>query len=210
MNAMEPPIGFIRLRDAVYAVGDKVFEPGWCASAWPRTGDLPAPIVFGPKTERVIRMVAERCEAAEIAAVYRSITGVDDLDRSVWRQPHWRRYFADGVIELDLPLVDGNLRPNNPNGHTARCAREIYLRRDDLDRLVATLSKPRSPAPKVSKAQIRNIITEYRRTLPVGTNPSMDAAVQFADDNGVTGHREEVREEYRQQFDHPRVGRRSK
>jgi hypothetical protein len=38
----------------------------------------------------------------------------------------------------------------------------------------------------------------------------MDDAVQFAENNGVTGHREEVREEYRQQFDHPRVGRRSK
>lgn len=201
---MEPPIGFVRLRDAIYAVGDKIFGSDWCL------GESAAERLFDPKPERVIRLIAEWCEAGEIAAVYRSITGVDDLDRSVWRRPHWRHYFADGTIDLDLPLVDENLRPNT-DGYTARCTREIYLRRHDLDRLIATLSKPSAkPLPQASKEQIGNMVAQYRRTLPAGANPSMDDAVQFAEDNGVIGHREEVRQEYRQQFDHPRVGRRSK
>jgi hypothetical protein len=201
---MEPPIGYVRLRDAIYAVGDKMFGSGWCV------GESAAERLFDPKPERVIRLIAEWCEAGEIAAVYRSITGVDDLDRSVWRRPHWRHYFADGTIDLDLPLVDENLRPN-PDGYTARCARAIYLRRDDLDRLIATLSKPSAkPLTRASKVQIRSLMAEFRRTLPAGTNPSMAAAVQFAKDSGVTGHREEVREEYRRLFDSPRVGRRSK
>jgi hypothetical protein len=65
----------------------------------------------------------------------------------------------------------------------------------------------RTPAPRASRAQIRKIVAEYKRTDPNGT---MDGAVQFAQTNGVTGHREEVRAEYRKQFGHPRVGRRSK
>jgi hypothetical protein len=204
MMVMEPPIGFVRLRDAIYAVGDKIFGSEWCL------GQSAAERLFDPKPEHVISMIAEWCEAGEIAAVYRSITGVDHLDRSVWRRPHWRHYFSDGTIDLDLPLVDENLRPN-PDGYTARCTREIYLRRDDLDRLIATLSKPNpKPLPKASNKQIREIMAQYRRTLPADVNPSMDNAVRFAEEKGVTGHREELREEYRQQFDHPRVGRPSK
>ena len=66
---------------------------------------------------------------------------------------------------------------------------------------------PRTPAPRTSRAQIRKIVAEYKRTDPNGT---MDGAVQFAEANGVTGHQAAVRDEYREQSGRPRVGRRRK
>ena len=65
----------------------------------------------------------------------------------------------------------------------------------------------RTPAPRASKTQISKIVAEYRRTDP---NPTMDGACQFAQSKGVTGHQAAVRDEYRIQFGHPRVGRRRK
>lgn len=204
MNFMEPPIGYVRLRDAIYAVGDKIFGSNWCV------GVSAAERLFDPKPERVIRLIAEWCEAGEIAAVYRSITGVDDLDRSVWRRPHWRHYFADGTIDLDLPLVDENLRPNL-DGYAARCTREVYLRRDDLDRLIAHLPQPKAEhTAAASKKQISAIVTNYRRSLPPNGKPSIAACEQYARDSGLSGHRDELREEYHRQFPNQRVGRPTK
>lgn len=76
------------------------------------------------------------------------------------------------------------------------------------DRNTSTSRRPaRTPAPRASKTQISKIVAEYRRT---GPNPTMDGACQFAQSKGVTGHQAAVRDEYRIQFGHPRVGRRRK
>jgi hypothetical protein len=90
-------------------------------------------------------------------------------------------------------------------------AGNIVLTETDLlswysrERVPATT--PPTPVLRTSRKQIRAIMKRYRQELPAGTNPSMDDAVQFAEDNGVTGHREEVRDVYRVLFDQPRVGR---
>jgi hypothetical protein len=120
---VEAPIGFIHLQEAVRIVGQKM------------GGDAD-----------IERAIAEACEAGDIAAAYRSRTGgADELDRSVWRMPHWRNYFADGMIELILPLLDERDQPN-VNGFTARCPREIFVRKDSLDRFIASIEPVSKPA----------------------------------------------------------------
>jgi hypothetical protein len=112
---MEAPIGFIRLNDAVA-------------------------LLTSARTERddAMKMLADACEAGKVVAAYRTITGADELDRSVWRSPAWRNYFDCGEIEMILPLLDYNGRPNL-NGYTARCLREIFIRRDSLSALLAEI-----------------------------------------------------------------------
>lgn len=112
LHVLPPPPGFVALGEAVEMVGRKV------------GADLD-----------VYLMIAEACESGKVAAAYRSdIGGADDLDCSVWQLPHWRSFFETGTIDLDLPLLDGRRRPN-PSGFTARCTREIFVRRDSLDDL---------------------------------------------------------------------------
>jgi hypothetical protein len=112
---MDAPIGFIRLNDAVA-------------------------LLTSARAERsdAIRMLAEACEAGKVIAAYRTITGADELDRSVWRSPSWSNYFDRGEIEMILPLLDSDGRPNL-NGHTARCLREIFIRRDSLSTFLAEI-----------------------------------------------------------------------
>ena len=93
-----------------------------------------------PDIDGVLTMLAERCEAGEIAAAYRSDTGgADDLDASVWRLPDWRNYFITGMVDVDLPRYT----PLSPGFvHFAgyeRCTREIFARRRDVERFIATL-----------------------------------------------------------------------
>lgn len=136
---MEVPIGFITLYEAVDAVGSAEF-----GLKWEHVVQLDKPIsgAYG----KAITMIAEGCEDGRIAASYRSIMGVDELDRAVWRAGRWWTYFITGTIDLDLPLLDEKGRPN-PYGHTARCTREIFIRRDSLNRFIAGLGvSPRSEA----------------------------------------------------------------
>jgi hypothetical protein len=56
--------------------------------------------------------------------------------------PQWRSYFINGEIDLLLPLLDERGRPN-AQGLAARCTREIFLKRGDLERLLDNLP----PAP---------------------------------------------------------------
>jgi hypothetical protein len=136
---MKTPIGFITLCEAVDAVGRAVLGTSW-QFAIPFNLEANHDDAY----ERVITMIAEGCEAGQIAAGYRAWNGAaDDLDRSAWRMPHWRNYFATGTIELiDLPLLD----PNNgwrpvPDGRTVpRCTREVFVRRDNLDRFIASIA----------------------------------------------------------------------
>jgi hypothetical protein len=112
------PIGYMTLLEAIEAVGQKIAN-----------------------REDVVRRIAEACESGSIKAVYRSDTGgADDLDTRVWQMPQ-RRMFEIGMIELDLPLHDNNGRPH-PQGFTAKCEREIFLRRDKLEHFVASLAIP--------------------------------------------------------------------
>lgn len=160
---MKPPTGFLSLHDTIYIVGGKMWGSGWCPIS--RLEDRQAHTVhvngveavvltgslFNPQTEEVITIVAKACERGEITAVYRSIDGgAAGLNRDVWRRPHWQYYFAHGTIDDDLLFVDHNLRPN-ADGRTVRCTREIYLRQQDIDRLVKTLPTPQkntAGAPK--------------------------------------------------------------
>jgi hypothetical protein len=205
---MDAPIGFIWLCEAVYSIGQKVFGLDWRP-----VGDLTNKRLFNPDVEKVIERIAKACESGEITATYRSVTGVDSLDRGKWHQLHWPNYFATGTINLDLPLLDDDGRPN-ANGFTARCTREIFVREEDLNRFVATLSKSNSkPSSKAlaSKKEIREIVSRYRKTLPPNVNPSLDGLEKFVrEDSGLMGHREELRNEYRQQFPNRRAGRPAK
>jgi hypothetical protein len=145
---MEPPIGFVTLHDAVDGVGHTVFGAHW-QYAVPRSGEADKET---DAHERVITLVAEGCEAGAIEATYRKWDGgVDALDHSVWRLPHWRSFFARGTIDLDLPLLDASDRPN-PSGHTARCTREIFVRRASLERFILELSSDRLPAHNLADA----------------------------------------------------------
>jgi hypothetical protein len=154
---MGPPIGFVTLYNAVEAVGRALFGSSWQhASPLNREADKDCDDAY----ERVITMIAEGCEAGHIAAGYRTVTGgVDNLDLAVWLSPAWRNYFVTGTIDIDLPLVDERLRPVS-DGRTARCSREIFVRRDSLDRFIKTLApavdeNQKRPLRQASKEEIR-------------------------------------------------------
>jgi hypothetical protein len=165
---MEPPLGFVPLRDAADMLGRKA-----CGSNWRPLDEFGADapsekwltIIAGKldiepediarvikmNIERVIKMIAEQCEAGGIAAVYRSAAGsAEPLDRGEWHKPHWRSYFSRGKIDFKLPaLING--RPN-ANGDITRCTCEIFVRLKDVDRFIAELSGPAGPTSDQPKA----------------------------------------------------------
>jgi len=99
----------------VYAVGEILHGPNWHP-----TGKCNDQRLFDHESEAVIAVIAKACAGGKIAAAYRSNTGgADALAPTVWRMPHWQYYFADGTIDLDLPL-DGH----NPKGFKASCLSE--------------------------------------------------------------------------------------
>lgn len=207
---MDAPIGFFPLRDAADFIGQKVAGKEWLPLA--KTSEQIIQARLNQNTERVLVLIAEQCEAGIISAAYRSITGADELDRTVWQKPFWRDYFVSGTIELDLPLLDNKLQPN-ANGFTARCTREVFLRKVDVERCVTTLpnSNTRPAADqRASKSQINDIVTDYRRTLAPQVRPSMQDVERFARANELRGHRSELRAEYLRQFPNQRPGRPSK
>jgi hypothetical protein len=209
MTAAEPPIGYVRLRDAADTLGQKLKGSRWRPiERIEGPYNVLSPRELNPDLDEIVTVIAEQCIAGEIAAIYRTVTGgIESLAPDIWHQPHRRNYFVTGTIELVLPLVDVDGRPN-ADGHTAKCEREIFLKRDDLDHLVATLSKPNAkPSRRASKKQIRQIVSHYRRELSDDTNPSIEDVEQFARKNGLLGFRDELREEYRKQFGPRPVGR---
>ena len=144
---MEPPIGFVLLGEAVSLL----------AAAKPDLAD-PA------------KAVAEACESGALIAAYRTITGVDELDRAVWRSPAWRNYFDFGTIDLVLPLLDDNGRPNR-HGYTAVCTREIFVRRDSLQDLISSFDPVVPPAESFRPAPEAAMLKEIRA---VYADPSSD------------------------------------
>jgi hypothetical protein len=199
---MDPPIGWIPLRAAADMVGRKLHESTW----WSLN------VIFRknhPDVERVFRLLAEACEGGEIAAAYRTLAGADVLDCAVWRSPCWRNYFATGTIDLDLPRLDAKDQPDT-SVPPVRCTREIFVRRQDLDRFVAGLSKAsvnRPSAVRASQKQIAGIVTRYRNSLAADATPLIPDLEAFAKREGLFGHRPELRAEYHKQFPNQRVGR---
>jgi hypothetical protein len=141
--AMEAPIGFVTLFEAVDAVGRILIGEAW---QYAICLDDPDAEKENAPHERVITVIAEGCEGGRIAAAYRTITGVHKLDLAVWRSPSWRRYFERGEIDLDLPLLDENWRPHK--SFTARCPCEIFVRRDSLECFIVSIEPASKPAAR--------------------------------------------------------------
>jgi hypothetical protein len=155
---MEPPLGFVHLRDAVDLVGRKVYGPDWQPlSEFERDNPeiivtrlfvfvetKPNPKLPDPKIEHVITLIAEKCEAGGIEAAYRHISGVGTLDSGEWRVG-WRNYFATGEIILELPLVNNEHRPSKTGG-TSRWPHAIFLKREHVNQLIEALSPQKSRA----------------------------------------------------------------
>jgi hypothetical protein len=152
---VEAPLGNVPVRKAADEVGCKLYGSNWRpldevlpAPVGPfnliRGADVDAACKLAPEVERVITMIAEACEKGEITSAYRSVTGgAEILDRSVWQQPHWREFFTTGEIDLwDLPLLDEKLRPTADGRTAGRCRREVFVRREHLNRFIAALSEP--------------------------------------------------------------------
>ena len=199
---MEPPIGFVTLRDAADIVA-------WVGKGWWRLGGTNFYVIeakLNPEIERVIKTIADACESGQLTAAYRSITGATALDQTVWQRPNWRTYFSAGTIDLLLPLVDENGVPDK-RGDTTKCTREIFIRQDGLDRFVAGLTRPKTKHLAASKQQMREMLKKYEATLSPGEGPSVDAFVAFANKDGLTGHRDRLREIYRKRYPDRRPGR---
>jgi hypothetical protein len=158
VTVMKAPIGFLHLQDAAAMLGRKISGSNWHTIAECEAASLVSFIIVNPAAaelvvhedpdiDRVITMLAEHCEAGEIATAYRSDTGgVDDLDRSYWRLPHWRNYFITGMVDVDLPrfvpsytLGIAAIPSINILAGYERCTREIFVRRRDVERFIATL-----------------------------------------------------------------------
>jgi len=179
---MEPPIGFVPLREAADLVGLKIEGPGWRrldevdAANIAYDDDNLMGYYVDPHVDRVIKSIAEACERGEVFAAYRSVTGAaDELPRAKWHSPAWRTYFATGMIDLDLPLLGDGNRPTGTG--TARCTREVFVRHDDLDRFITKVSAPATTPTSVepraaSEVRIRSEITAvYDEADSTGQRP---------------------------------------
>jgi hypothetical protein len=208
---MKPPIGFIPLREAADLVGLCVE-----GSDWRRLDEVDADNVayddsnvmgyyVDPRVDGVIEKLAKACERGEIVAAYRSVTGAgDDLPRAKWHSPAWRTYFATGMIDLDLPLLGDGNRPTGTG--TARCAREVFLRRDDLDRFIAKLHAEQAIPESKAKTSPFNertakiFVSEYLKRTE---NPTLEDLRAKAKGRG---NRPQIDAEYRRQM-HEKTGR---
>lgn len=115
---LDPPVGFLRLRDAVERLKSGVLSDG----------------------SDVELAIAEGCESGRIIAGYKSLLGADTLDPAIWRRPNWRTFFETGEVLLTLPLLEPDGKPA-ASGFTAQCSREIFVRRDSFEAFIATLPR---------------------------------------------------------------------
>jgi hypothetical protein len=202
---MEPPIGFVPLREAVDLVGLKIEGPGWrrldeVDAAHIAYDDSNAMGYYvDPHVDRVIKMIAGACERGEIGAAYRPHIGrADELDRREWQSPHWRSFFSTGMITLKLPLLDQNDQPAGTL--TARCTREVFVRRDDLDRFIAKLHAEQAiPESKAktspfSKVAASVFVAEYLKNTEKPTLEDLRAKAKGR------GNRPLIDAEYRRQM----------
>jgi hypothetical protein len=154
----------VSLQDAAAMLGRRISKSNWHTLAEREAALLVLLMIVDPAVaelvahedpdiDRVVTMLAERCEAGEIGTVYRSAAGgADDLDRSYWRLPHWRNYFITGMVDVDLPWI---FTFSGGGTFTAyeRCTREIFVRRSDVERFIATL-KPADHEPAEAPAPV--------------------------------------------------------
>ena len=119
---LEPPVGFTPLNDVIDMLRGRV----------------------SAETD-LQRLIATACVQGKLSAAYRRWDGgADKLDPRVWHFPHWRSYYDDGLIRLELPLID-NVGQPDPDGRTApNCEREIFIDVSTLEAFLADLK----PAPK--------------------------------------------------------------
>jgi hypothetical protein len=164
----KPPPGYVVLEDVVDLIGGVV-----AGSTWQRLPDKTKPeerfnaVWSDPDVDRVITTIAEACENGRVEAAYETILGADRLDQEVWRMPHWRNFFASGTIDLDLPLLDDKLVPVS-DGRTARCTRQIFIRRDSLERFMAPLTASSAAVATTRYPGDAALIEEGRRMLAGG------------------------------------------
>jgi hypothetical protein len=111
------------------------------------------------------------------------------LDKHLWiRRADCKAWFDRQRIELPahwFPAVDAAADPQMPGRNV----------------------KSSSTTTQWSKAQIKNIVSQYRRSLSTDSHPSNEALVSFAQESGLRGHRDDLRKEYRSQFPEQQVGR---
>jgi hypothetical protein len=156
----KPPPGYVVLEDVVDLIGGVV-----AGSTWRRLPDKTSPeerfnaVWSDPHVDPVITMIAEACENGRLEAAYQTAFGADELDRKMWRMPHWRNYFAAGTIDLDLPYLDDQHRPIL-DGRTVRChGRELYIRKDSLERFM-------EPVVAAAKERAKPAASPTRRGRP--------------------------------------------
>jgi hypothetical protein len=216
---MEPPIGFIRLRDAADIVGDKLYASDWqplAEMAMAAMSEMNIPLVapgviahgVDPDIDHVIILIAEKCRTGAITAAYRTLRGADDLELSVWRAPDWRNYFATGEIWRVLPLLEPGQQPD-ANGFTTRWPREIFLDRAAFDDFVKKQAPaaPRNPTPRASEARINRALNAYE-TSRGSTHRSENDFLRFARETAnLTVPRRKLQTKYQQRFGKRRRGR---
>jgi hypothetical protein len=122
----------------------------------------------------------------------------------------------------DLDIFDRTLKiyASPQTFRTARIYSRVYCVKADVLKLVDTADlgttsekavEPRLKKPAgASRHQIKAIVTDYRKGLKDKAAPSISSLEQFASNNGLSGHRSELRAEYRNQFPGRRVGRPAK
>jgi hypothetical protein len=140
VTILETPLGFVTLYEAVDAIGRAMFGPAW-------TYSVPLGASDSDMHEPVIRAIAEGCESGRIEAAYRKWdTSAEVLDRVIWQRVNWRTHFITGTIDLELPLLDEKNRPVT-DGRTARCTRELFVRRDGLETFVSAIERDTTAQP---------------------------------------------------------------
>jgi hypothetical protein len=142
LHMLPPPIGYVYLYQAVDAIGRVLRGYDWvsirCQCELKNEVNSGSPVV-----DSVIRIVAEACEAGNLAAAFQHLfKGADDLDHAVWRKPHWGNFFATGTIVVDQPLLIG-CEPD-PSGAMVPCERKIFIRKDSLAAFVKDLAAPKA------------------------------------------------------------------
>jgi hypothetical protein len=145
---MNVPLGFVALREAADMVGQKVNGADWRGLDEVEKAD----VWLDPQIGAVITMLAEACERGEIAATYEAPGPPEPLPRREWQSPYWRSFFTTGRVTLDLPLLGINGQPAGRG--TARCPRNVFVRRDDLECFVGKLAAfghPETQPPEPSE-----------------------------------------------------------
>jgi hypothetical protein len=197
---MDPPPGLIPLRDAADMVGRALYGTSWCplSEAFPSERRLQGIfeievsatevatevilLKLNPEVERVLTTIAKWVVNGELSCVYFSARGKESLDCGEWQWQGWRSYFIEGTINLVVPLLD---EKGNPIAGTTRGTFEIFVVGEDLERLIATLSKPVTEQPKPVVKPTKQQQGQRRGRKPRYDWPAYkDSALQLLNERG--------------------------